>query len=116
MTIVLGVLLGLLSTLGAVAHAMTISRQRTIAVSLAKQTIENIQGADWANVATGTGVTTADPLVTPGTPLKFGGEDLFFGGTSPYRTYPVAAGRRSYSPRSSRRCHRLGARARATAT
>jgi hypothetical protein len=92
MTIVLGVLLGLLSTLGAVAHAMTISRQRTIAVSLAKQAIENIQGADWANVATGTGVTTADPLVTPGTPLKFGGEDLFFGGTSPYRTYPVAAG------------------------
>jgi hypothetical protein len=92
MTIVLGVLLGLLSTLGAVAHAMTTSRQRTIAVSLAKQTIENIEGADWANVATGTGVTTADPLVTPGTPLKFGGEDLFFGGTSPYRTYPVAAG------------------------
>ena len=37
-------------------------------------------------------MTTADPLVTPGTPLKFGGEDLFFGGTSPYRTYPVAAG------------------------
>jgi Tfp pilus assembly protein PilV len=83
MTIVLGVLLGLLSTLGAVAHAMTISRQRTSAVSLAKQTIENIQGADWANVATGTGVTTADPLVTPGTPLKFSGEDLFFGGTTP---------------------------------
>ena len=51
MTIILGVLLGLLSTLGAVAHAMTTSRQRTIAVSLAKQTIENIQGADWANVA-----------------------------------------------------------------
>ena len=92
MTMIIGVLLGLLSTLGAVAHALTTSRQRTIAVSLAKQVIENLQGADWTKVATGTGVTIADPLVTPGTPLKFGGEDLFFGGTTPYRTYPVAVG------------------------
>ena len=92
MTLVIGVLLGLLSTLGAVAHGLTTSRQRTIAVSLAKQVIENLQGADWTKVATGTGVSISDPLVTPGTPLKFRGEDLFFGGMTPYRTYPTAVG------------------------
>lgn len=94
MTVVVGVLLGLLTTLGAAAQGMRTGRQRTIAVSLAKQMIENLQGADWADVATGTGVTTADPLVIPGTPLKFGNppEDLFFGGTTPYQTHPVAVG------------------------
>ncbi len=94
MTIIVGVLLGLLTTLGAAAQGVNIGRQRTLAVSLAKQMIENVQGSDWSDVATGTGVTTADPLVIPGTPLKFGvpPEDLFFGGAMPYRTYPVAAG------------------------
>ena len=92
MTVIVGALLGLLSTLGTTAKAMTTGRQRTIAVSLAKQVIENLQGADWTSVATGTGVTTADPKVTAGTPLKFGGEDLYFGGIASYRTTQVAVG------------------------
>ncbi len=92
MTVIVGALLGLLTTLGATAQGVTTGRQRTIGVSLAKQMIENMQGADWTSVATGTGVTTADPLVTAGTPLKFGGEDLFFGGTTPYKTTKASVG------------------------
>ena len=92
MAVIVGALLGLLSTLGTTARAMTTGRQRTIAVSLAKQVIENLQGADWTSVATGTGVTTADPNITAGTPLKFGGEDLYFGGNASYRTTQVAVG------------------------
>ncbi|MEO8265854.1 MAG: hypothetical protein ABI706_10135 [Ilumatobacteraceae bacterium] len=101
MTVIVGALLGLLSTLGTTARAITTARQRTIAVSLAKQVIENLQGADWTKVATGTGVTTTDPMVAAGTPLKLkvGGsatEDLIFGGTAldgtpvSYRTTQVA--------------------------
>ena len=103
MTVIVGALLGLLSTLGTTARAMTTARQRTIAVSLAKQVIENLQGADWTKVATGTDVTTADPMVAAGPPLKLkvGGsatEDLIFGGTAldgtpvSYRTTQVAVG------------------------
>ncbi len=39
MAVIVGALLGLLSTLGATAQGVTTSRQRTIGVSLAKQTI-----------------------------------------------------------------------------
>ena len=94
MTMIVGVLLGLLTTLGASAQGLKTSRQRTIAVSLSKQVIENLQGAAWADVATGTGVTTADTSgkVTAGPPMMFDGEDLFFGGATSYQTDHVAVG------------------------
>lgn len=83
--VVTGVLLGLLGTLGATAKGVTLGRQRTIAVSLAKQVIENLQGSDYKDaVVTGIGAT-ADPLVS-GTPPKFGGEVLYVGGANSYKS------------------------------
>jgi type II secretory pathway pseudopilin PulG len=89
--VISGVLLGLLGTLGATAKGVTVGRQRTIAVSLAKQAIERLQGSDYKDaVVTGTGATS-DPLVT-GNPPKFGGEILSLGGTNPYKTMATAVG------------------------
>ena len=56
MVVIVIVLLGLLGTLGAAAKGVVTGRQRTIAVSLAKQAIENLQGAKYSDVASGTGV------------------------------------------------------------
>ena len=89
------VLLGLLSALGAAAQGVTVGRQRTLAVSFAKQAIENLQGADYANVATdlsspGLG---SDPMVTGTVPnLYFEGERIVPGMTAPYTTTLTGAG------------------------
>ncbi|MEP7114257.1 MAG: hypothetical protein ABI862_13410, partial [Ilumatobacteraceae bacterium] len=88
MVVIVIVLLGLLSTIGATTRGVVTGRQRTIAVSLAKQVIERLQGADYADVATGTGVT-ADMMLVGG---KFESEDLVVGATDPYRAYPDAVG------------------------
>ena len=89
--VITGVLLGLLGTLGAAARGLTLGRQRTIAVSLAKQAIETLQGSDYKDaVVTGTGATS-DPLVS-GTPPKFGGEVLYLGGANPYKSTATSAG------------------------
>ena len=77
------VLLGLLGTLGASAKGIVTARQRTIAVSLAKQAIEHLQGSDYKNaVITGTGA-----------PATFEGEAVYAppGGTFPYITSISAA-------------------------
>ena len=51
MLVIVTVLLGLLSTLGATAKGVVTGRQRTIAVSLSKQVIEKLQGAAYSDVA-----------------------------------------------------------------
>jgi Tfp pilus assembly protein PilV len=88
--VVMIVLLGLLGTLGAAAKGVVTGRQRTIAVSLGKQTIENMQGAKFSDVASGTGVTT-DPLLISG---KFETETLVIASPAvvSYQTFPVAVG------------------------
>jgi hypothetical protein len=94
MVLITGALLGLLSTLGATAQGLTIGRQRTIGVSLAKQAMESLQGAAFIDVATGSGAS-ADLLVTAGTPppkLIFGTEVLVQGGATPYRQTLGGAG------------------------
>ena len=51
LVIVVIVMLGLLATLGATTQGVVTGRQRTIAVSLAKQVMENLQGAKYEYVA-----------------------------------------------------------------
>ena len=93
MTVIVGALLGLLSTLGATAQGVTTSRQRTIGVSLAKQTIENLQGAAYSNVAISLTGLAADPLVHGTAPnLTFESEPIVLGGTTPYRTTLTTVG------------------------
>jgi type II secretory pathway pseudopilin PulG len=95
MVVIVGVLLGLLSTLGATARGVTTGRQRTIAVSLSKQVIENLQGAAYSDVAMDQSTLTADALVLGVMPnLTFEGEQLVLGGptAAPYRTLTVAVG------------------------
>ncbi len=95
MTVIVGALLGLLSTLGATAQGVVVGRQRTIAVSLAKQVIEHLQGIDYTDVAmdlASPGLAT-DLLITGTSPdLKFELESLVPGGTTPYRETPVSVG------------------------
>ncbi|HEX3089166.1 MAG TPA: hypothetical protein VHQ23_10960, partial [Ilumatobacteraceae bacterium] len=77
MLVIVTVLLGLLSTLGATAKGVVTGRQRTIAVSLSKQVIEKLQGAAYSDVATNQATLVADPLVVGAMPdLMFGGERL----------------------------------------
>ena len=95
MLVIVGVLLGLLSTLGATARGVTTGRQRTIAVSLSKQVIENLQGSAYSDVAMNQATLTADALVLGVTPnLTFEGEQLVLGGptAAPYRTLTDAVG------------------------
>ncbi|MEY2553077.1 MAG: hypothetical protein QOC57_937 [Ilumatobacteraceae bacterium] len=93
MTVVVGALLGLLSTLGATAQGVTTARQRTIAVSLAKQAIERLQGDSYQNVAMSLASLTGELLVAGVAPNQtFEGENVVPGGPNPYRTYPVSAG------------------------
>jgi type II secretory pathway pseudopilin PulG len=95
MVVIVGVLLGLLSTLGATARGVTTGRQRTIAVSLSKQVIEKLQGAAYSDVAMNQATLTADALVLGVTPnLRFDGELLVLGGptAAPYRTLTTAVG------------------------
>ena len=93
MTVIVGALRGLLSTLGATALGVTTSRQRTIGVSLAKQAIETLQGSAYSSVAMSlTGLDT-DPLVFGIAPnLTFESEPIVLGGTSPHRTTIAAVG------------------------
>ena len=91
--VVVGALLGLLSTLGATAQGVVIARQRTIAVSLAKQVIERLQGDSYTNVAMDLSSLTGELLVVGTAPNQmFDGESIVPGGTKPYRTYPVSVG------------------------
>lgn len=93
MTVIVGALLGLLSTLGATAQGVTTSRQRTIGVSLAKQAIENMQGAAYSSVAMSVTDLATDPLVFGIAPnLTFESEPIVLGGTSPHRTTITAVG------------------------
>ena len=93
MAVIVGALLGLLSTLGATAQGVTTSRQRTIGVSLAKQTIENLQGAAYSNVAMNLTGLAVDPLVYGTAPnLTFESEPIVLGGTTPYRTTLTTVG------------------------
>ena len=93
MTVVVGALLGLLSTLGATAQGVTTARQRTIAVSLAKQVIERMQGDSYKSVAMDLSSLTGEALVVGTAPDQtFEGEAIVPGGTKPYRTYPVSVG------------------------
>ncbi len=93
MTVIVGALLGLLSTLGATAQGLTTARQRTIAVSLAKQVIERLQGDSYKNVAMDLSSLAGEPLVVGVAPNQtFEGENVVPGGTKPYRTYPVSVG------------------------
>src|SRR5664279_3592910 len=61
--IIVIVMLGLLATLGATTQGVVTGRQRTIAVSLAKQVMENLQGAKYEYVAMDRVSLTADPLI-----------------------------------------------------
>lgn len=93
--VIAGVLLGLLSTLGATAAGVNTGRQRTIAVSLAKQVIENLQGVAYSDVAVNQATLTADPLLTGVLPnLMFEGEQLILGGptAATFHTPTVAVG------------------------
>jgi hypothetical protein len=95
MLVIVTVLLGLLSTLGATAKGVVTGRQRTIAVSLSKQVIEKLQGAAYSDVATNQATLVADPLVVGAMPdLMFGGERLVLGGptAAPYQTLVAAVG------------------------
>lgn len=95
MVVIVGVLLGLLSTLGATARGVTTGRQRTIAVSLSKQVIESLQGAAYSDVAMDQSTLAADVLVLGVMPnLTFEGEQLVLGGptAAPYRTISTAVG------------------------
>jgi type II secretory pathway pseudopilin PulG len=93
MTVVVGALLGLLTTLGATAQGVSTARQRTIAVSLAKQAIERLQGDSYQNVAMSLSSLTGEPLVAGVAPNQtFEGESIVPGGPNSYRTYPVSAG------------------------
>ena len=95
MLVIVTVLLGLLSTLGATAKGVVTGRQRTIAVSLSKQVIETLQGAAYSDVAMNQATLVADPLVVGAMPdLMFGGERLILGGptAAPYLTTTTAVG------------------------
>ena len=93
LTVVVGALLGLLSTLGASAHGITVARQRTIAVSLGKQVIENLEGSAYTSVAMDQASVAGEALIVGAVPNQmFEGENIVPGGTKPYRTYPIAAG------------------------
>jgi type II secretory pathway pseudopilin PulG len=94
-TIVTMALLALLGALGAAARGVSSGRQRSIAVSLAKQALENLQGAAYPSVAMNLSSPglTADPLVTGSSPnLRFEGELLVSGSTVPYKSTTVASG------------------------
>ena len=79
MTIVTMAMLALLGALGATARGVSSGRQRSIAVSMAKQALESLQGAAYATVSmnlTSPGLT-AEPLVSGTAPnLRFEGELL----------------------------------------
>ena len=93
--IVVTVLLAFLGTLGAAAQRVHAAASVRIAVSLAKQTIENLQGAAYQNVTMNLSSPglDGDPLVTGASPdLAFEDEALVPGSTTPYRVTTVAAG------------------------
>ena len=94
MTVIVGALIGLLSTLGATAQGLTTARQRTLAISLAKQAIENLEGSAYNNVAMNLSGLTADPMIHGTAPdLTFEGEFVVSGGTAPsYKSDVTAAG------------------------
>ena len=94
MTVIVGALIGLLSTLGATAKGLSISRQRTIAISLAKQAIENLEGSAYNNVAMNLAGLSSEPLIHGTTPdFTFDGEFVVSGGTTPsYKTTIVSGG------------------------
>ena len=94
MTVIVGALIGLLSTVGATAKGLTISRQRTIGISLAKQAIENLEGSAYNNVAMNLAGLSTDPLIQGTTPnFTFEGEFVVPGGTTPsYKTTIVSVG------------------------
>lgn len=95
MTIVTMAMLALLGALGATARGVSSGRQRSVAVSLAKQTLESLQGAAYPTVSmnlTSPGLT-AEPLVSGTAPnLRFEGELLVPGSTVPYMSTTVASG------------------------
>ncbi|MGZ4725514.1 MAG: hypothetical protein ACXV8L_15015, partial [Ilumatobacteraceae bacterium] len=73
--IIVIVMLGLLATLGATTRGVVTGRQRTIAVSLAKQVMENLQGAKYEYVAMDRASLTGDISSISGAApnQKFGG-------------------------------------------
>jgi hypothetical protein len=95
MTVIAAVLLGLLASLGATARSLTTGRQRTVAVSLAKQAIERLQGASYTDVAMNLASTglESDPLVSGTSPnLMFEGERMVAGSAAQYVTTVTEAG------------------------
>ena len=95
MSVIVAVLLGLLAALGATASSISTGRQRTVAVSLAKQAIENLQGAAYTDVAMNLSSEglASDPLVSGTMPtLLFGTEPLVAGSSTQYRTTKHEAG------------------------
>jgi hypothetical protein len=95
MTVIAAVLLGLLASLGATARSLTTGRQRTVAVSLAKQAIERLQGASYTDVAMNLASTglASDPLVSGTSPnLMFESERMVAGSASQYLTTVAEAG------------------------
>lgn len=95
MTIVTMALLALLGALGATAKGVASGRQRSIAVSLAKQTLENLEGAAYPSVSMNLSSPglSAEPLVSGSSPnLRFEGELLVPGSTVPYKSTTVASG------------------------
>lgn len=95
MSILFTVLMGLLVALAAGAGGIANGRQRTIATSLAKQTIEQLQGSSYSAVAmnlSSPGLAT-DPSVTGVAPkLTFESEPLVGGALTPYRVVTNEAG------------------------
>jgi hypothetical protein len=95
MTLVFGVLLALLGALGTAANGITNGRQRTVATSLGKQAIENLQGSSYSTVAmnlSSTGLSTDPRLTGSGATRSFEGEQLVGGGTGQYKTTTVMGG------------------------
>ena len=95
MTLVFGVLLALLGAVGTAASGITNGKQRTVATSLGKQAIENLQGSSYSAVAMNLGSAglATDPRLTgSGATRSFEGERLVGGGTGQYRTTTVMGG------------------------
>jgi hypothetical protein len=95
MTLVFGVLLALLGAVGTAASGITNGKQRTVATSLGKQAIENLQGSSYSAVAmnlSSAGLATDPRLTGSGATRSFEGERLVGGGTGQYRTTTVMGG------------------------
>ena len=94
-TLLVGVLIALMGALGSSTAGVVAGRQRTIATSLGRESVERVQGGGYANAVMNLSSPglASDIRVSGTSPsLSFDGEPLVGGGSHDFRTQEVQAG------------------------